>query len=413
MKNKISQVTMKDIFTHREFLLMWSAMLLSTIGTFLLLLVLAADIFTNGESSLKAGTVFAAQWILPIFLFPLIGIITSFGKINKTLLINELLAGAISILIGFFYQSSFIGILSLLAIRGLFEAISKTGREVAFKTYIPDELQKKASALLESSYYLGTGIGGILGALLVNYIDFKSIAIIDCGTFLISGICYYLLQKGPSVKPVPTKHKEWKKGITEIKDNKILARTFFFLLLNVVLFQGLHNVARTVLPMGQLDLGVKGTQYLQMIFCGAITLSTFIFARYFVNDKDKGILSTLRIISTGLFAYFAVSTQNVFASFSLYFLFASMFEISFLRHKTDMRLTCHKDNIGHVSALFLALAQGGMILTILLFGGLTDLIGLQQSTLILISLAIIISYVIHYSYKEKYSSEIIIAKEVL
>jgi len=387
-------ITLKDVFKCRPFLIMWTAMFTSTIGTFLLLLVLAAQVFEKTHSSFDAGMIFAAQWLLPVILFSYIGKIASKFNIQRTLASSQVAGGLISLVIGLLYSSPLIVIILLLSFRGLFEAITKTTREVAFKAFIPTELQAKASSLFESSYYLGTGFGGLLGAYLIGKVGITAIALVDSTTFIIAAFFYASL-KNLVVKEEPeSADKSWKLGIRHVRGNRQLFSTFSFLLLNVIIFQGLHNVARTVLPIQQLKLGMQGTQYLQIIFCLAITLATLLFAKYQCDKMDIKWSAWWRVLFTGLFLLCSAYSSSAIIGLSFYFLFAFQFEMSFLRHKTDMRLLCSKESIGHVSALFHSFAHLGMIVTILIFGKSSDWFGFPSASTGLFVIAALIAFIL-------------------
>lgn len=375
------------------------AMFFSTIGTFLLLLSLAAKTFEQSGSGLLSGMIFGASWILSIFLFPFIGKLVSQTNTQKTLVISEITGGLFSLLIGFIYQSPSITLFTLLALRGITESITKSGREILFKEYIHPEKQKQASSVFESSYYLGTGLAGFFGAYLVNILSIFHIALIDFITFLISSLCYLLLKRFK--RPPSLQEKNFLIGLKTITANPSLYLSVILLLTNVIFFQGAHNIARTILPMRIHQLGVSGVQQLQIIFCLAISSATFFMGKFYI-DKFLFLFSNpLLTVVTILTLCLSFVAKSPVVSFFLYFLFAFFFEISFLKHKSDLRVYCPREKIGHVGAFCLALSQSGMVIIILFFGKIADFTGAFESVLVLSFTALTIVVLSPYFLKRK------------
>ena len=261
---------------NRFFITSWLAMLLSTAGTFLLLLVLTAEFFRLTGSNLKASMVFSAQWVLPLFLAPVIGSLTRLFPIKRTLVFSEVLGAATSIgiciLAANMSKWNSTGdqlipytILAILVIRGFFESLTKAGRIVALKEYVPSEMLASASSVFNTSFYFGIAIGALAGAALIEHASLLEVAIADAASFLIAAALYMTLPEHPATNPRGPLwvKRPFKSGFDSLKAYGLVA-PFFSLLLAVAVFQGWHNIARVALPMDVMRLGKAGVTWLQM-----------------------------------------------------------------------------------------------------------------------------------------------------
>jgi 4-carboxymuconolactone decarboxylase len=119
-------VRFQDIFLHRPFLVLWTAFLISSAGTYLFVIVLAGRIFAETGSALMASSVFAAQWLLPVMLSKVVGRICSSYRIRSVAVMGELLSASVSIACAFAFDLSFASMLACVMLRGFFESLTRT-----------------------------------------------------------------------------------------------------------------------------------------------------------------------------------------------------------------------------------------------------------------------------------------------
>ena len=179
--------------TKINFALLWLAMLVSSTGTFLLLLALSTKYYLEFKSGVFAGGVFSSQWLASLILFPLISTFCLKYSPRNLLSSVEGFSAIASLLIGLFSYESWGIVFSLLFLRGFLEGIMKSSRMMALKLYIPKDHIEKASSMFNTSYFIGAGIGGLIGTFVINRFSLMQIASIDALTFIMSASIYLSL----------------------------------------------------------------------------------------------------------------------------------------------------------------------------------------------------------------------------
>lgn len=130
-------IRLRDIVAFRPFALLWVAMFVSMVGTYLLLLVLSAEFFARSGSNFRAGAVFAMQWMPALVSFPLVGYCTQRWVPRRLLMATEIGGAVVSLSIGLLFHAGFRVVAVLLVLRGLLEAMTKSGYTVAYADICP------------------------------------------------------------------------------------------------------------------------------------------------------------------------------------------------------------------------------------------------------------------------------------
>lgn len=361
-------------------------MLVSMIGTYLLLLSLSATLYSKRNSTILAGSVFAAQWIPLIFAYPLIKSLCNKYFPNRLLPLTEILSGFCSLAIGFlpesihFYQYC---VFAFLIIRGFLEAVMKSSRFIALKVYTPESVLEKSSSLFNSSFYLGSGLGGLVGVGLINYFSLKTICIIDFTSFLISAFCYSQLPKNVSVDPQNKSASPAMRQIIKIVKQKNILYNFIYLVVGTSILQGFHTFARTVIPMGQLGLGKVGVTYFQIITSIAL-LCAVLFVYKFLC-KIEGLYSHpfFLLVLANFSMLFTVFPKNLILSLISYFLFLFLFEVLYTRLMNLIVLSTEKDEYTNLIPTINSLIMFLMVIIVLGGGFLSDTYGIVVISIIL------------------------------
>lgn len=119
------------LLRDRRFVLLWLAMLASATGTFALLVAVSAHVLRNSGSGLAAAAVFASQWLLPVVLAPWVRRVCETRDLRRAVIACELASAVPSVGVAVFLRAdSLAAVLLCFAVRGLFEAMTKTARVV-------------------------------------------------------------------------------------------------------------------------------------------------------------------------------------------------------------------------------------------------------------------------------------------
>lgn len=391
------------VLGDRTFTLMWIAMFISSSGSALMLIALSVMLFQQTGLALAASSVFAAQWGLPIVLAPLSAYLCRRVAPRTLLARLEILSVLISLLIGFFFSRWVLMVFLFLFIRGFCESVVKSARMVALKHYISASLLEKANSLFDTSYYIGAGAGALAATLLVDSIPFMAVAALDAGTFALSAACYGLIAAGRNWEPAAKKASRgvWRKSWVTLRDNVVLRKNFFYLLLTTALFQGYHTVARTVVPMEHLHLDAAGVSFLQFLCIGAVVCGAVFVSLFMTGEGKKYLPAPVFVGVAAILMTAAWKATHPAACMGIYFFFIFTFEISYTLFNNGLMVSCHKNDIAHISVIKYIALLGGMTLTTVVSGRLSDIFGLMPVSFGLACLALALALFIEFAHRRR------------
>ncbi|HBM8317468.1 TPA: MFS transporter [Enterobacter cloacae] len=370
------KATLRDAALQR----IWSAVLVSTLGNFLLMLSLSVYVWRQTGSNFLASAIFAVQWGAIIFSAPLVSRILQRYPAARTAAFSEWAGGIISLLIGL--SISFLPmVFFLLLLRGFAESLSKSARVVAMKEAVPTPLLGRAASLLGTSTFIGIALGSLGGALLVDSIAPGWIAVIDSLTFVISGMLYLSLwRRTPVTDQRPAERKGgMRAALQTLRGWPDLRRQFVWVLVSTAFLQGFHNVARTLLPL-QLGMGEQGIMLLQ-----ALASASFFFGAMAVALLMQGESRNWRsqpwfisLLSAALLQ-FSLLVPSMTASLVSYALYLFVFEIAFTFCQKNMIVLCPQEYLGAISSAAISASTLGMVAVIAVGGALSDWVGLAAT----------------------------------
>ncbi|QDX31420.1 MFS transporter [Dickeya poaceiphila] len=371
--------SLSETVRNKSLQTIWSAVLISTLGNFLLMLSLSVYIWRITGSNFLASAVFAVQWGAIIFSAPLVSRLLQRISAAKLAAISEWLGGGVSLLIGLSYEHLTL-VFVLLALRGLVESLSKAARVVALKNTVPEPLLGRAASLFGTGTFIGIALGSLLGAILVEKSPLVWVALIDSLTFLISGALYFLLWRRnrtqESSAPVAS-GSALRPAFEALRDLPQLRRQFIWVMVTTALLQGFHNVARTLLPVNLLGLGEQGVMLLQAIASVSFFTGSLVVA-WLMQDESQSWRNQpwlIALISVVLMQL-SLLTPVVWLSLSGYALYLFVFQIAFTFCQKNMIVQCPPSAMAAVSSSVLSLSTLGMVLAIVAGGVLSDQIGL-------------------------------------
>ncbi|EOY4514629.1 MFS transporter [Vibrio vulnificus] len=368
-----------DTVRNKNLQSIWSAVLVSTIGNFLLMLSLSVYIWRETGSNFLASAVFAVQWGAIILSPPLITYLLKRVPAARLAAYSEWTGGIVTVTIGLFVEQIWL-VFILLVARGLAESISKSARIVSLKTSVPDKLLGRAASLFGTGTFIGIAFGSLLGAGLVEIFPLKWIAVIDGVTFLISGFLFYTLWKRTGSQPHATAQSEgsWRQSFSVLKSMPLLRRNFVWVILTTALLQGFHNVGRTLLPIELLDLGEQGVMLLQAIASVSFFLGA-LFVTVMMQDESNPWVRLPWLIALFSITLMQASLMIpiVWISLLSYALYLFVFEIAFTFCQKNLVVQCPESSMGAISSTAQSMSTLGMVVMILAGGAMSDWIGIQ------------------------------------
>ncbi|WP_345456923.1 MFS transporter [Deinococcus aluminii] len=373
-------------------------MLLSTTGSFVMLLALSSQLFQLTGSALLTSLIFASQWLLPSLLTKQIGRLGSRFEVGQILFVSEVLGALLTVASA--VTMGHPTLFAVLAARGLVEVTTKSYRTLALKRHFEGEQLKSAASFFNTSQYLGSGLGGVVGLFLIAKLTLLNVALLDALTYLVAAVLYMGIvsqQKAPGSSPtLPARPQP---AATDAASSSaqsqgwhgkpLLLLPLLMLIINAGFFQGFHNVLRVPLPT-HLGLGSQGVMTLQIItslaiFLGAVHASTQLirfssFEGYVVQAISAGAAVAMIL---------AVFLKLSWFNFVVYFVFIYLFEVAYTIAMRDLIVQAPQEHMAMITAS--STAYQTLTMTAIVVGGgfLADHLGLFPSTLAIGALALL------------------------
>ena len=359
---------------------MWLAMFFSSVGSSTLLLAIAIQIYLDTRSALDASLIYAAQWLAPIVLAPLV--IGIFGVLSpKAALVGcETIGIGLAAGIGWLVPHGLVLLLPLLVLRGIVDVTVKSGRMVALKACFSGDRLKSAMSLNSTPYILGLASAGLLASVLVGRLEIWSIALVAAACSGIAALLYGTLHGGAAAAPEPSAvatRPALRNIRTAFDADRPLARRFALYLLVVATMQGYHTIARTVFPIERLGLETSGPAWLQTaaiggVFAGAVLAAACVGLRRYEATR----VELIAILGYGLMLATWMPASPVMAM-GLYFLFMLVYEIAFVRLTGEIMAACRQEHAPSLSVAMTTGSLGGMTMVTLAGGWAATALGLS------------------------------------
>jgi MFS family permease len=265
MSQATAAPSMFSVFRNRRFALLWTAQLVSTIGSSLTDLAAAIFVFQVTHSALNVGLTLMVTALPTLFVGLFAGVFVDRFDRKRILQASDLLRGLLVVTIPFIVvPTSDIAVLYVVL---FLAAIVRQFFDPAWESVLPeiaseDELAR-ANSFLSISSFGSTAVGFAAAGLLAG-IDIRVPFIIDAGTFLFSLLCVSLVsvpkhatapEEGASMGVVIANLRE---GVRTLWELPIL-RSLLLAGLPIFLAFGLWNVL--LLPMAIRALNATNFEY--------------------------------------------------------------------------------------------------------------------------------------------------------
>ncbi|MCO5060269.1 MAG: MFS transporter [Rhizobiaceae bacterium] len=380
---------------RRNFWLLWIAMFSTMAGGNMLLVCLSLKIYAATGSALDAGLVFVAQFTAAIFLSGFIERLCRGHPPRRVLLIADGMALLVVIAIGFVPEDNIVLVFVLLLARGFTEALMKSARGVAIKINFPAAVVERSNALLAAPHYLGNAAGVVLASLIVERLSIGGIGLVAAGLLALSICCYLgLTLRDDTAAAKDRDFRLLARAATVLRTNAALRYALGYVFACTALFQGYHQIARTLVPMDRLGLTASQSSVFQLSAVAGILVGTVVVATFLTGERRRLVPLPAGMTATALFCVMPWMTSSPIVALTGYFLFLAFFEITFLRAQNAMLLAADDTQIATAMVMFYALSYAGMAAVILVTGFLSDLFGGVPVALGVAAAAILVSLVL-------------------
>jgi len=258
-----TKISPTSVFKRRDFVLMWSAQLISTAGSSLTDLAAAIYVYQQTQSAFLVGVTLMATAVPSMIVGLIAGVFVDRYDRRSIMIASNLAQAVVVALIPFL-----IGVdVWLLFVAILVNAGVKQFFDPAYEALIPeiasDEELTAANAFLQIASFGSTAIGFAAAGLLASAFSLEWAFWIDSLTFLFSAACIWALRirskmEAPEDTSVGVVITNLKTGIRTIVDTPML-RSLFALSAPVYFAFGLWNVL--LLPMAITELGASEFEY--------------------------------------------------------------------------------------------------------------------------------------------------------
>jgi hypothetical protein len=354
------------------------SMFTSSVGTNLLLVALSVFFYEDQQSAMAAAGVYVAQFTPVILLMPLAWRICDRYEPRLSLYSLELCSMAITLLVGLsvIFAPSPVTY-ALLFVRGFFDMTTKAARNVALKTYCESSAIGAANNKVTAASYFGQAVGAAAGFFLIGKLGMFGIAAIDAASYLVSALVCRALPAAEAANASRGGYKEMlRQGIAAMKSSSDVFLSFCVLTASVVFLQGFNQIARLWIPLAWLKLPAAYGAVSEVIGLGGIVAGLLLASGPFAKSAAWRSQMIAAFIGSSVFGLMPLLTTNPVGSFGFYFLYMTLFELAFMIAMNKLLQVCDKKTMPCIMVLFYGLGFGGMTLTVVLLGVLTDRWGL-------------------------------------
>jgi len=250
------------VFRHRNFTLMWTGQLVSTIGSALTSLAASIMVYQQtGGSALSVGLMLMATAAPSLLVGLIAGVFVDRYDRRRIMVIADLLRAVLVFLIPFLVPYSTVWLYVIVILTSTIGQFFDPAYESVLPEVAPDEELAAANSLMAISSFGSTAIGFAAAGLIAKY-DIAIAFYIDAISFLISAACILFLRvrklevtEETSVKVV---FANLKTGVTYLTKNPAL-RSIFLLAIPIAVSFGLAN--SLLLPFAERALSATTFEY--------------------------------------------------------------------------------------------------------------------------------------------------------
>lgn len=298
----------------RDFRLLWVSRLVSTLGSWLLVVAVPAYVFTLTGSVAATGLTLAAEFLPPVLLGPVAGVLVDRWDRRRVMLVADVVRAAAVLLLLLVHEPGDVWLVYLaLVVESAGTVVFRPATQAHTPTLVGTGTSLSgANALNAVTDGTVRLIGAPLGGALFAWAGFDLLVWMDTGTYLLSAVG--ILLTAPLAVPIKRASGGVGRILAELRDGLIFLRaeqTARTLLLVNTLFLG-ANACLTVLlvPYGITVLGGSGQTGLVMSALGVGFLLGAPLMRVLVDRMPPAYLlgAALAVTGAGFVLLFSATT---------------------------------------------------------------------------------------------------------
>jgi predicted MFS family arabinose efflux permease len=356
------------------FIRIWLAIFCSAAGSFLLLMSLSALVHADTGSAFLANGVVITQWLPAVLGLPIIKAIASRYPARTVLVAADAGSVLAAGLIAWAVQQP-VWLVALLLAKGGFDSLSKVSRAVALKHYFSGKVLDRAASYYNTAMLVGGGVGALIGALVVQRLGLTGVLALCSALHGAAAMLYATLPPAGSSPAQPAGSAE-----NQASPHVEVRLAVIYMVAAVALFQGYHNIARSVFPVDVLGMPHTGIALMQTVTNAAYVVGAVLAARVMLSNQRYAamglachLLALLSIVPLPFMSSPGIGT-------AMYAVFAFGFEFAYCVHLRHIITTAPAAELPRVIANANAWALGLMVTISLAGSFLVDRTGLAAVT---------------------------------
>jgi CRP-like cAMP-binding protein/Na+/melibiose symporter-like transporter len=185
------------VFRNRNFSLLWSGQLISTIGTALSSLAASIYVFRLTDSALSVGLMLMATAAPSLLVGLFAGVFVDRYDRKKIMITADLIRAVLVFLIPFLVPINIIWLYIIIMLTSAIGQFFDPAHESVLPEVASDQELAAANSLMAISSFGSTAVGFAAAGLIASAADISWAFYIDAATFLISALCIYLINIKP------------------------------------------------------------------------------------------------------------------------------------------------------------------------------------------------------------------------
>lgn len=378
---------MLALLRQRNFSLLWFGQFISIIGDWVLFIALPFYTYSLTGSVLATGAMFMIATLPRLFFGSLAGTYVDRWDRKRTMIAADLLRVVTTLILLFVHSREGLWLIYVSAfLESIFSQFFFPAKSAIIPLLVGEKELLTANSLNGLSDALTRLLGSGLGGVLMGWLGFTSVVLLDAGSFLISALLLFLIVM--PLRPVPQPieaqpstargvlglWRDWVAGLRLVKRERLLLILFF--ILGVALL-GDSMITVLIVPLVKVLMG-GGTQLLGwlMMAQGVGGLMGGLLVGQIGNRISPRHLSALGLVVTGIVIFAIISIPRSILVLPIMLVGGIAAAAWFISSETLLQMGVSDQFRGRIFGTFATTSALASLVGMGLAGMLTDLIGL-------------------------------------
>lgn len=342
------------VFRNRNFALLWSAQLISTIGSALTSLAASILVFRETNSALSVGLMLMATAAPSIFLGLIAGVFVDRVDRKRIMVAADLVRAALVLAIPFLVSSNLAWLYAIVLLTSCVGQFFEPAQASVLPEIATDQELAAANSLMAISSFGATAVGFAASGLIAQF-SIEWAFYLDALTFLASAACIFMT-KIPVVRPegetrVSTVFINMQSGMKFLFGSPVLRSTFFLIPLIGISF-GLTNAL--LLPFATQALNATEFEYgiQEALTSIGFVVGSLLMAR--IADRlEGGQWLTISLVGMGICQMVYSQLNSVWIAFAIVTLSGFMNAPWVIARQLITQRNTPREMRGRVASIFL------------------------------------------------------------